>query len=127
MALKEFKYRGKTLEELRRLSLKELALLLPSRARRKITRGFSEAEKTFLEKVQTKTKKVKTHCRDMIILPAMVGKLIGIYMGKEFKDIEITGEMIGHRLGEFALTTQKVSHNAPGIGATKSSASLSVK
>lgn len=127
MALKEFKYRGKTLDELRKLSIKELALLLPSRERRKIKRGFTEAEKIFLEKLQSKSKKIKTHCRDMVILPMMVGRMVSIHMGKEFKDIEVTAEMIGHRLGEFTLTRSRVSHNAPGIGATKSSAALSVK
>ncbi|MFA6889005.1 MAG: 30S ribosomal protein S19 [Candidatus Woesearchaeota archaeon] len=127
MALKEFKYRGKTLDELKSMSVKEVALLLPSRERRKIKRGFTEAEKSFLEKLQSKSKKIETHCRDMVILPVMIGRIISIHTGKEFKDVEMTAEMIGHRLGEFALTRSRVSHNAPGIGATKSSASLSVK
>ncbi|MBI5003271.1 30S ribosomal protein S19 [Candidatus Woesearchaeota archaeon] len=127
MALKEFKYRGKTIDELKKMSLKEVALLLPSRERRKINAGFTEQEKIFLEKLQSKQKKVKTHCRDMIVLPVMVGRTVGIHAGKEFKDVEIIADMIGHRLGEFALTRSRVAHNAPGIGATKSSASLSVK
>lgn len=127
MALKEFRYRGKTLDDLRRMNLKELAEVLPASARRKIKSGFTEAEKTLLEKFQKKTKKIRTQCRGMIILPSMVGRLIAIHTGREFKDMEITAEMIGHRLGEFALTRTRVQHNAPGIGATKSSASLSVK
>jgi len=127
VALKEFKYRGKTLDDLKKMSLKEVALLLPSRERRKIKRGFTEAEKAFLDKLQSKSKKIETHCRDMVILPLMIGRMISIHTGKEFKDVEMTAEMIGHRLGEFALTRSRVSHNAPGIGATKSSASLSVK
>lgn len=127
MALKEFKYRGKTIEELKKMSLKEVALLLPSRERRKIRVGFTEQEKIFLDKLQSKQKKIKTHCRDMVVLPVMVGRTVAIHAGKEFKDVEITGDMIGHRLGEFALTRSRVAHNAPGIGATKSSAALSVK
>ena len=127
MALKEFKYRGKTIDELKKMSLKEVALLLPSRERRKINAGFTEQEKIFLEKLQSKQKKIKTHCRDMIVLPVMVGRTVAIHAGKEFKDVEIIADMIGHRLGEFALTRSRVAHNAPGIGATKSSASLSVK
>ncbi len=127
MALKEFKFQGKTLQDLQRLSVKEVAELLPSRSRRKIIRGFTEAEKALLDKLQTKQKKIKTHCRDMVVLPSMVGRIISVHAGKEFKDVEVTGEMIGHRLGEFAHTTVKVQHSAPGIGATKSSASLSVK
>ncbi len=127
MAIKEFKYRGKSLDELKKLSIKDLALLLPSRERRKIKRGFTDAEKAFLEKLQSKSKKIETHCRDMVVLPIMVGRLISVHTGKEFKDFEVTAEMIGHRLGEFALTRSRVAHNAPGIGATKSSAALSVK
>lgn len=127
MALKEFRYHGKTLDDLKRMNLKELADVLPASARRKIKSGFTEAEKSLMEKLQKKTKKIRTQCRGMIILPFMVGRLIAIHAGKEFKDVEITAEMIGHRLGEFALTRSRVQHNAPGIGATKSSASLSVK
>ncbi|MEK6920667.1 MAG: 30S ribosomal protein S19 [Nanoarchaeota archaeon] len=127
MGLKEFKYRGRTGEELQRMSLKEVAELLTSRERRKVERGFTEQEKILLEKLQTKSKRIKTHCRGMVVLPMMFGRTIAVHTGKEFKDVEITSEMIGHRLGEFALTRTRVSHNAPGIGATKSSASLSVK
>lgn len=127
MALREFRYRGKTLQELQNMSLKELAEVLPAPARHKIKKGFRESEKIFLEKLQKKTKKIRTHCRAMIILPSMVGKVIAIHTGKEFKDVEITQEMIGHRIGEFTLTRSRVMHSAPGIGATKSSASLSVK
>lgn len=127
MALKEFKYRGRTAEELQRMSLKEVAELLNSRERRKVRKGFTDQEKILLEKLQTKAKKIKTHCRDMVVLPVMFGRTIAVHAGKEFKDVEITAEMIGHRLGEFALTRTRVAHNAPGIGATKSSASLSVK
>jgi small subunit ribosomal protein S19 len=126
MARQEFTYQGKTLEELQKLSSAELSLLLPSNERRKINR-LTDAEKKFMAKVQNSKKPIKTHLRSMIILPFMVGKLIMIYDGKTFQPVTIIGEMIGHRLGEYALTRRKVMHNAPGIGATKSSASLSVK
>lgn len=127
MAIREFRYRGKTLQDLLTLDIKELTVLLPAQARRKIKRGFTDAEKKFLREVQTNKKRIKTHCRDMLILPLMVGKIVCIHTGKEFKDVEIAAEMIGHRLGEFAMTRHRVAHNAPGIGATRSSASLSVK
>jgi len=126
MARQEFAYHGKTIEELQRMSITELARLMPSNERRKINR-LNDDEKKFIDKVQTSKKPVKTHLRSMIILPFMVGKIIMIYDGKTFQPVGIIGEMIGHRLGEYALTRKKVQHNAPGIGATKSSASLSVK
>lgn len=132
MVKKEFTYRGKTLEELRKLSVEDFAKLLPSRERRKIKRGFTEAEKRFLEKVKRfkegkRKKPVKTHVRDMIILPDMIGMTIHIHKGKEFAPITLEPEMLGHRLGEFTMNRQKVAHSAPGIGATRSSASASVK
>ena len=72
-------------------------------------------------------KEIRTHSRDLVIVPQMVGMKIGIYNGKEFLAITIVKEMLGHRLGEFSLTRKKVEHGAAGIGATKSSASRSVK
>lgn len=127
MAKKEFTFRGKGLQELQSLSIEELAILLPSRQRRKIKRGFTEAEKTLLKRLVKSKKDVETHCRDMIILPSMVGKTIKVYNGKEFVPVGIMPEMIGHYLGEFSFTRKRVSHSAPGIGATRSSASVAVK
>ena len=127
MVKKEFLFKGKTLEELRKMSLSELAQLITSRQRRSIKHGFTEQQKILLEKIRSNEKNIKTHCRDMVVLPEMVGVMIKIYQGKEFVPILIEAEMIGHYLGEFVMTRKKVAHSAPGIGATRSSASLSVK
>ena len=123
---KEFLYRGKNIIDIKKLSLEEFAKLVPSRERRKIKRGFKESEKKFLEDLRS-SGNVKTHCRDMVIIPEMVGKTIKVYNGKEWVMVQIEPELLGHRLGEFALTRRVVKHSAPGIGATKSSASLSVR
>ncbi|MBU0461747.1 MAG: 30S ribosomal protein S19 [Nanoarchaeota archaeon] len=127
MAKKEFIYHGKTLEQLQAMSIKELAETLPAAARRKIKRGFTDAQKAFLERVKRKDKNIETHCRDMVVLPEMVGMMIKIHSGKSFEIVEIQPEMIGHLLGEFVLTRRRVTHSAPGIGATKSSSNISVK
>ena len=127
MAKKEFTFRGKTVEELKKLSISELAQMLTSRQRRTIKKGFTEQQKILLRKVKQNQKNIETHCRDMIILPEMIGITIKVYQGKEFVPVMIEQDMIGHYLGEFALTRKKVAHSAPGIGATRSSASLSVK
>ncbi len=127
MAKKEFTYRGKTLEQLHKLSIEEFARLIGADNRRCLLRGLTEVQKCFLKKIQSGKNKVKTHSRDMVILPIMVGKEIQIHMGKKFESVWVTEEMLGHRLGEFAMTRKKVSHNAPGIGATKSTSSVSVK
>lgn len=127
MAKKEFTFRGKTIDELKKLSTNELAQLLPARQRRTIKRGFTEQQKILLKNLRVNKKNVETHCRDLIILPEMVGATIKVHHGKEFLPVTIEADMIGHYLGEFALTRKKVAHSAPGIGATRSSASLSVK
>ena len=127
MAKKEFTFKGKTTEELKNMSMNELAQLLTSRQRRTINKGFTEQQKILLKKLKANEKNIETHCRDMIILPEMIGRTIKVHQGKEFVPVMIEAEMIGHCLGEFALTRKKVAHSAPGIGATRSSASLSVK
>lgn len=126
MAKKIFKYRGKTLEELQALDLKEFAKLVKSRARRTLLRGKSHQEEMMLKTLRS-GKTPKTHARDVVIVPEMVGKKIKLYNGKEFVQIDVVEEMIGHFLGEFSLTRRKVGHNAPGVGATRSSSNVSVK
>ncbi|ADB58406.1 30S ribosomal protein S19 [Archaeoglobus profundus] len=123
---KEFRYRGYTLEELQKMSLEQLAELLPARERRKIKRGFTEQELKLLRKLRKKGT-ARTHCRDMIVLPEMVGKVIFVHNGKEFVRVEIKPEMIGHRLGEFALTRRFEKHSGPGVGATRSSKFVPLK
>jgi len=126
---KAFTYRGKTIEELKELDIREFAKLLPSRKRRSVLRGFQEIEKFVNlceEKIQRK-KNIKTHLREIIVVPGMVGMKLSIYNGKEFVPIEVIGEMLGHRLGEFSLTRGKVSHGTAGVGATRGSKSKSVK
>ena len=124
--MKEFTYKGKTIEELKKLSLDDFAKLVPSRQRRKMKRGFTDDEKKFLEKLKKK-KEIRTHLRDLIVFPEMVGKKIHIHDGKGFVFVEIIPDMLGHYLGEFAMTRRKVQHSAPGIGATRSSSAVSVK
>lgn len=127
MAKKEFSYRGKGIEELKNMSLNEIASLLPARQRRSLKRGLTEQQKILLSRIKKNKANIKTHCRDMVILPEMIGKTIKVYNGKEFAPVIIVEEMMGHCLGEYALTRRRVEHSAPGIGATRSSASLSVK
>ncbi len=120
--------RGKTFEEIKKMSLEEFSKLIPSRDRRALKKGLTPEEKVFLIKLRKKpTAFHKTHSRDMVIIPELVGLKIGIHNGKEFVPVEIRPEMLGHRLGEFALTRKKVAHSAPGFGATKSSKFVPLK
>ncbi|RLE84873.1 MAG: 30S ribosomal protein S19 [Thermoprotei archaeon] len=136
MALaKEFRYRGFTVKELLEMPMDRFIELLPSRQRRSLLRGFTEEQRRLLEKIRRAKKlmeegkkvRLKTHIRDMIILPEMVGLTIHVYNGKEFVPVEIRPEMIGHYLGEFSITTKKVEHGEPGLKATRSSMFLPLK
>jgi len=125
---KEFTYKGKTVEELKKLSIQEFSKLLPSRQRRSLSRGFTEEQKRLIKKIESHPKKdIKTHCRDMLILPNMIGLIIRVYNGKAFMPVNILPEMVGSYLGEFTLTRNKVKHSAPGIGATRSSTAMATK
>lgn len=118
---KEFTYKGLTIEELKKLDVREFAKYAPSRQRRTILRNFQKIE-DFLNRSRKKIekgKKVRTHQRDLIIVPGMVGMNIQVYNGKTFILAQIVGEMLGHRLGEFAPTRAKIKHGSAGVGATK--------
>jgi len=132
---KKFMYKGYTLEELQKMPMDEFIKLLPARQRRSLLRGLTEQQRILLEKIR-KAKKamaegkkvvIKTHVRDMIILPEMVGLTIHVYNGREFVPVEIKPEMIGHYLGEFAITCKPVKHGAPGVGASRSSMYVPLK
>ncbi len=126
---KKFRFRGLTFEEVKALSLADFAKLITSRERRKIKHGFTYSEKKLLTRIKrgTKGKFIRTKCRDMIILPEMVGLKIGIHNGKEFLPVDIKPEMLGHRIGEFAMTRRPVKHSGPGVGATRSSKFIPLK
>ena len=126
---KEFSYRGLTLEELQKLSIEELIPLLTARMRRTLKRGLTIKQEKLLKDIEKTTPgtPIKTHCRDMIILPTFVGHTINVHNGKEFQRVDIQPDMIGHYLGEFALTRQKVVHTGPGVGATRSSKYMPLK
>ena len=136
MARKVFKYKGYTLEELQAMSLEEVMELLPARQRRSLKRGFLPRQQIVLDKMRKLNKEgtkdgrpvvVRTHCRDMIVIPEMVGTTFGIYDGHNFVEVKITPEMLGHYFGEYAPTRQRVQHGDPGMGATRSSMFVPLK
>ena len=135
MPKKIFLYRGQTIEELQGMSMDEFIKLLPSRQRRSLQRGLNPGQRTLLENVRISKKNVKedekasvkTHARDMIVLPEMVGVTLLIHNGKEFTPVDIEPEMIGCYLGEFSITSKPVRHGSPGIGASRSSMYVPLK
>ncbi len=129
----EFTYRGHTLDELQEMSLEEVAELLPARQRRSITRGLSVQKQDLLESAreadeeETANNPIRTHLRDMPIVPAMVGITFAVHNGQEFERVKVEPEMLGHYLGEFQLTRTSVEHGQAGIGATRSSKFVPLK
>ncbi|MFC3958677.1 30S ribosomal protein S19 [Halovivax cerinus] len=129
----EFTYRGYTLDELQEMELDEVAELLPARKRRSIERGLSVEQEKLLEKARDRTEEetasnpIRTHLRNMPVLPEFVDLTFAVYDGQEFGRVRIEPEMIGHYLGEFQLTRTSVEHGQAGIGATRSSKFVPLK
>jgi len=130
--VKAFTYRGLSQKELEELPLDKMLKLFPSRARRSLTRGINDGKRKLIGEIKAaKEGKLKTpintHLRDVLILPAMVGVTLNVYSGKEFKPVTITTEMVSHYLGEYVITNKRVSHGAPGVGASRSSLYVPLK
>lgn len=128
---KKFLFRGHDIEDLKTMSYDEFVDLLLARQRRSLRRGLTPVKKKLLEKVKGlnngKTGKLRTHCRDMIVVPQMVGHTMEIHNGKEYIRVNMQPEMVGHYLGEFSPTRRRVMHGTPGMGATKSSLYIPLK
>eukprot|EP01100_Stratorugosa_tubuloviscum_P008037 TRINITY_DN333_c0_g1_i1.p1 TRINITY_DN333_c0_g1~~TRINITY_DN333_c0_g1_i1.p1 ORF type:complete len:147 (-),score=69.83 TRINITY_DN333_c0_g1_i1:116-556(-) len=134
---KKFSYRGVDLEKLLNLKNEQLLDLMSSHCRRRMVKhSLKRKHITLLKKLRKakrtaevgeKPKVVKTHLRDAIIVPEMIGSMLGIYNGKVFNQVEVKPEMIGHQLREFAIAYKPVTHGRPGIGATHSSRFIPLK
>ncbi|MCQ2052629.1 MAG: 30S ribosomal protein S19 [archaeon] len=126
---KEFLYRGYNMKELLTMSFDEVLGLMPARSRRTYVRGLNYEQQILFDNIKNAEngKVVRTHVRSIPVVPQFVGKTVSIYNGKEFKDIEIKSEMIGHFIGEFVGTRKLPVHNGPGVGATRSSKFMPLK
>ena len=135
-SFRTFEYRGVELSKLLTLSEKQIYDMFCARQRRARRRQVQPRHQNFMKKIikakkeareGEKPRTVKTHCRNKIITPQMIGSVVGIYNGKVFNAVEIKPEMIGHYLGEFSLTYTPVRHGRPGVGATHSSRFVPLK
>lgn len=130
--VREFLYRGVQQDELETASYDRIFQMLNSRQRRSLTRGITDAKRKLISEIKaakagTLTNPIKTHLRDLIILPNMVGITVNVFSGKDFVPVTIRAEMIGHYLGEYVITNKRVSHGAPGVGASRSSLYVPLK
>ncbi|MBI5225240.1 ribosomal protein S19 family protein [Candidatus Micrarchaeota archaeon] len=125
---KKFTFKGLEVEEVRKLTLEKFMPLVPSKIRRSMKRMATKMRK-FIEKLRkTDPKKImKTHLREMVIVPEMLDRRIQVYNGKDWVDVVIVPQMLGRRLGEYSNTIKMVKHSGPGIGATRGSKSVELK
>merc|ERR1711992_189383 len=133
---RKYTYRGVDLDQLLDMNNEGLMELFTCRIRRKFNRGLKRKPMALIKKLRKKKKEcpvnekpdvVKTHLRNMIVVPEMTGSIVGVYNGKVFTQVEIKPEMIGHYLGEFSISYKPVKHGRPGIGATHSSRFIPLK
>lgn len=134
---KKFSFRGIDLDTLLGLSKKDLMGMLVARQRRRLsTRGLQPKTQTLINKLRAAKKAapagekpaiVKTHLRNMVILPEMIGSVLAVYNGKVYNIVEIKPDMVGYYLGEFSITYKPIRHGRPGIGATNSSRFIPLK
>ncbi len=126
----EFKYKGYTLQELQEMSIKKFMEIVPARQRRSLKKGISPKQRKLVTKIKKarrlvnrgkEPRTIRTHCRDVVITPEMIGLPFGIYNGKEFVEVKLVEEAIGRFLGEFAPSRKVVQHGNPGMGATRGS------
>lgn len=120
---KTHQYRGVELDKLMEMSTEDFIKLTPARVRRRFARGLSTKPAGLLKKLRAsklaapeneKPTPVRTHLRNMIVVPEMIGSVVGIYNGKVFNSVEIRPEMLGHYLGEFSITYTPVRHGRAG-------------
>jgi len=133
---RKFTFRGVDLDQLLDMTTEQLMPMLTCRLRRRLKRGLNRKAMAFTKRLRKAKKEatalekpacVKTHLRNVVILPDMIGSIVGVYNGKTFNQVEIKPEMIGHYLGEFSITYKPVKHGRPGIGATHSSRFIPLK
>lgn len=134
--VREFRFRGLNVDQLKNLSIEALLPLLNARQRRsldkRVGKYMNDEKRKLRERIKdvregNSNETIRTHVRDMIILPDMVGITINIHNGKDFSPITIKPEMIGHYLGEYSITNKRVQHGAPGVGASRSSLYVPLK
>jgi small subunit ribosomal protein S19 len=109
-------YRGQKVEDLKNVDIREFAKLVKARARRTLLRNYDVVD-GFVNKCEEcviKKKPIRTHDRSIVIVPRLVGLMIGVHNGKDFVKVMITEEMLGHRLGEFAMTRKIAKHTSVG-------------
>lgn len=132
-------YRGIELEKLLEMNQNEIINLFKSTQRRRLNPNFQKVHPKYdrlIKKLRLsvkncvwgeKPKPVKTHLRNAIIMPEMVGSVCEVYSGKYWTPVDVKAEMIGQYLGEYSMTYKPVRHGKVGHGATRGSKFVSLR
>lgn len=124
-SFKKFTFRGVDLDKLLDLKPEELLPLFTSRIRRRLQRPIKRKHKALVKKLKNAKKNtgplekpaiIKTHLRDLIITPELIGSIVAIYNGKLFNPVEIKPEMVGMYTGEFSMSYRYVFWMGGGGG-----------
>ncbi|EGW31600.1 40S ribosomal protein S15 [Spathaspora passalidarum NRRL Y-27907] len=125
---KTFTFKGVDLKDLVEMPTEEFTKLCSARVRRRFSRGLDSKPMGLIKKLRIarantqpneKPATVKTHLRNMVIVPEMIGSVVGVYNGKVFNTVEIKPEMVGHYLGEFSITYTPVRHGRAGNASSR--------
>ena len=123
-------YRGIELDKLLEMPQEEVVNLFCAKNRRSFKRNRRGSHTRLIKKLKKsvkdapygeKPKGVKTHLRNMIVTPDMVGSVVEVYGGKYWTPVEVRADMCGYYLGEFSLTYKPIRHGKVGHGATRGS------
>eukprot|EP00477_Mikrocytos_mackini_P000349 GAHX01000371.1.p1 GENE.GAHX01000371.1~~GAHX01000371.1.p1 ORF type:complete len:147 (+),score=27.74 GAHX01000371.1:41-481(+) len=118
--LRKLSYRGVGEEELKVMKNADFIQYLPATRRRRFKKGISEDYKKVIQKAKKRKeeavgtnappKLIKTHCRDAIVLPSMLGCTFGVYNGRDFIEFEADIPKLGCHFGWFSPTRKPVHH-----------------
>merc|ERR1719471_478163 len=115
-------WRGMDTQKLLEMTPTQLRNKMVARHRRALKNGRQPSHQRFLKRCRralkefknepgTKPKPVLTHLRNMIIVPEMIGNIVGVHNGKQFLAVEVKAPMVGTFLGEYAMTYKYVVHS----------------
>ncbi|MCX6769773.1 MAG: ribosomal protein S19 family protein [Candidatus Micrarchaeota archaeon] len=129
------KYRGLDKDALSKISQSEFIDLITSRARRTLKRAVNNRsitvkmlmKKAAKIKATNPAKPIRTQVREAVIIPDWLGLTFSVHNGKEWKNVHVSVDKLGYRLGDFSHTTSRVLHSGPGVGATRGSKFIPLK
>ena len=112
---------GIDLDQLLDMNNEQLVELFVCSIRRKFSRGLKRKPMVLIKSCgrirkrlpPMKPEVVEIHLKKMVIVPEMIGSIVGFHNGKVFTQVEVKSEMIGHYLGEFSISSKQQKRTNP--------------